>query len=109
MKTIIKENKRNKVITDWLDKYHRNLNVDYRRVWSVDYAMLYHTDDYYGYGATVILHTVETNTTTLINNQFNSEMFGFFGPLLNSDLLYIFKPWLEENYNISPDIVKIGF
>lgn len=93
MKILIKESKRYKLITDWLDKTYGNKLI-YTRA-NVNYSWGYLKD--LG-GETIFLYSEVTGSVTLNNEGLNNIIKTIFD-IEDSEFFSIFGPWIEKNYN----------
>lgn len=99
MKLIITENKRNKVVTDWLNKYYSNLFVkEYPRWGITDYIDTDVTGLKVFYSENGILFITNSNLKDDLRDIFNVS---------RDDLNNIFIPFMKDNYNL--DINSVLF
>lgn len=98
MKLIITENKRNKVVTAWLNKYYSDLfTKEYPRWDIIDF---FTTD---GPGSKVFIYD---NRVLLISNpDLKNELDTIFN-VNSKDLNDIFIPFMKDNYNLNVISVK---
>ena len=99
MKVIIKESKRNKVVTKWLNKYYNNLSIKEYPRWGV--MDFFTTDEprhkVFIYESGVLLIT-SPNLIDELNNIFNVN---------KDDLNDIFIPFMKDNYNL--DVISVTY
>lgn len=98
MKFIITENKRIKVITNWLNTYYTNLSIrDYPRWGIADYI------DTENSGLKIFHY--EDGQLFIVSSRLMYELNDILG-VRRDELNDIFIPWMEENYGFKPSSVS---
>jgi hypothetical protein len=97
MKIVIKENKRNKVVTKWLDDNYGNMNVVYEN--NPRYITFKDVND-----EDVFLYNVNTDKLSIMSPEIQKSLKTMFG--LNRDVMNsIVKPWMESIYGFPIRVV----
>lgn len=100
MNVLIKKNKRDKLITDWLDKTYGDTLI-YRKESNLsEWGNFFESD-----GNKVFLYNGSLNRITLMDGNLESVLEGVFN-VKDTELISIFKPWFEKNYNFTPSFVQ---
>jgi hypothetical protein len=97
MKIVITENKRNKIVTKWLDDNYGNMNVVYED--NPRYITFRDNDD-----EDIFLYNINTDTLSIMSpeTQRGLKMFGLNKNVMNS----IVKPWMESLYGFPIKVVN---
>lgn len=94
MKIIITENKRNSVVTKWLDKNYSNLIP--KTLSQTTYYVDESDNDIFSYSY---------GDVTIEDSGLQSDLFNVFN-LSRYELNTIIKPWVEQTYGIDIDLVQ---
>ena len=97
MKFIITENKRNQIVTDWLDKNYGNLKPEQHKIASVTSYVDDNGDEVFSYDWYGLVTIHNSDLQTMLFTVFNLDK-----DSLNS----IFIPWMMERYYIKVNDVR---
>jgi len=97
MRIIITENRRNEVVTKWLDKNYSDL-IGMKNIHGIIY---YKKKD----GKTMFSFHTAYGDVTIEDSGLQSDLFNIMG-LNNYNLNVILKPWIEKTYGINIDLVQ---
>ena len=91
MKFIITENKRNQIVTDWLDNNYGNLKPEQHKIASVTSYVDDNGDEVFSYDWYGLLTIEMVDLQTMLFTLFNLD---------KDSLNRIFIPWVKERYDI---------